>query len=752
MTFSPVIDSRWLAVLAAVLVLLPLWFTARNRRLQPPALRWGVLGLRLLVSALLVLVLANPVAKQGRAAAPSPLTGVVLVDTSQSMSLGTPSRLDQGRRLLLDALGPTLAGVRLATFAATVDAAASSPAALAAPAVGRRTCLGAAVARGVALAQGSGVRNLVVVSDGRADDPAALSAATSLAAARGIAVSVVPVGEPPLRPNVALVNCLAERQAPAGSRLPVTAVVRVSGGTGQPVDLVLEDRDGNVLARDRFPAVDGTISRTLSAALGEGDAALRLRLLPLPNELSPDDNELSFTVHAVHLPIRVLYMEGSNHKNKRWDDVWEYEFLAKAYSEDGQIETDVLTVDEQRADGGKLYSVRHPEEGFPTSREKLLGYDVVICSDINRTIFSDAQLAWTVDLVATQGGGFCMIGGYTAFGAGKWDRTVWEQMIPVDMKTEADGYTWETVTPQIPDEARQHPLWHLDEDPDRCARILAAHPPFLGFNLVNRAKPAARVLAWHEGLSMPLIAVQPYGRGRSMAFLSDAAGGWGERYQTEWGEGGRDNRYYRRFWVNAVRWLAENSLSAQRTPFLATAEAINYLPGETVRLQARRLGPLTNTDLRGWKARAELAGRAGVQTTLELDEQRGLFVGSLTLPDDVPAAEGAIHVVAEGPPGTTPASADVALRVLPADRELADPNPDLAALRQLAEHTGGEVFATSAPLAARLRPLAVTASAGRRLFHVPLWDRAWLWFLMTALLSAEWFLRKTSPAHAASSA
>jgi uncharacterized membrane protein len=745
MTFSPAIDIRWLAVLAVVLVGLPVWFTARNRRLQPPALRWTVLGLRLAVTALLLLILANPVAKRGSDSERRPLTGVVLVDTSQSMSLGEPSRLEQGRQLLLAALGPTLEGVRVLTFDAGPGSDSAGVAALSAPPTGRRSCLGAAVARGVALAHGGGVRNLVVVSDGRADDPAVLAEAAGQAAARGIAVSVVPVGEPPQRPNLALLNGLTERQAPPGSRLPVTAVVRVSGGTGQPVELVLEDATGKVQSRDRFPAVDGTHSRLLQATVGATDTDLRLKLLPLDNELSPDDNSLAFTVRAIRLPIRVLYMEGSNHKNKRWTDIWEYEFLTKAFAEDGLIETDVFSVDQQVADGGKLFNVRKPEEGFPASREKLLAYDVVICSDINRTIFTDAQLAWTVDLVAAQGGGFCMIGGYTAFGAGKWDQTVWEQMIPVDMKTEAEGYKWETVTPKIPDEARLHPLWHLDEDPDRCTRILAAHPPFMGFNLVNRAKPAAHVLAWHEGLSMPLIAVQPYGRGRSMAFLADAAGGWGERYQTEWGEGDRDNRYYRRFWVNTVRWLAENSQSAHRTQLLASAEAVNYLPGETVRLQARKAGLTTTEDLRGWKVRAELTGNAAGRTALELDEQRGVFVGSLVLPADLPAIETTIRIVAAGPRGTAADTAEVSIRVLSADRELADPTPDRQTLQQLAERTGGEVITAPGPLTARLRPEAATASAGGgRLFNVPLWDRAWLWFLITALLSGEWFLRKAS--------
>lgn len=744
MTFSPVIEGRWLALLAVLLLGLPLWLTGRSRLLQPRRVRLLVTGLRLAVGALLLLILANPVDRRGSGSERKPVTGVVLVDTSRSMELGEPSRLARGRQLLAEALGPELAGVRLLTFDAGPGTEVTGLNGLMVNPAGRRTCLGAALARGVALAQGSGVPNLVVISDGRTDDPAVVAEAATAAADRGTRVSVLPLGDPPARPNLALVNCQAEREAPPGSRLPVTAVVRVSGGTGQNVDLVLEDGTGKTLARDRFPAVDGTYARPLQAQLGEQDSALRLKLLPLANELSTTDNDLAFSVRVSRLPLRVLYMEGSNHKNKRWTDVQEYEFITKALAEDGLIEVDVLTVDEQKAEGGKLFNLRRPETAFPTSREALLTYDVVICSDITRTIFSDTQLAWTVDLVAQQGGGFCMIGGYTAFGAGKWDQTVWEQMIPVDMKTEADGYKWETVTPKIPDDARLHPIWHMDEDPDRCARILSAHPPFMGFNLVNRAKPAAKVLALDEATGMPLIAVQAYGRGRSMAFVSDAAGGWGERYQTEWGEGDHDNRYYRRFWLNTVRWLAENSLAAHRTRLVASTDAVNYLPGEPVLLQARKLGLTRPDDLRHWRVRAELQGLAGAATALELDEQQAHFAGKLKLPEDAPAIETVVRFTAEGPGGAAPESSEVAIRVLGADREMADPTPDRRTLEQLAERTGGTVITGADQLAELLRVPPPAAQAGGRLFSVPLWDRAWLWFLILALMSAEWFLRKAS--------
>ena len=67
-------------------------------------------------------------------------------------------------------------------------------------------------------------------------------------------------------------------------------------------------------------------------------------------------------------------------------------------------------------------------------------------------------------------------------------------------------------------------------------------------------------------LSNVLLAVQEIGKGRMMAFTSDTTSSWGRDFETTWGEkispNGRlteyncDSRYFRSFWVNAVRWLA----------------------------------------------------------------------------------------------------------------------------------------------------------------------------------------------------
>ncbi|MEZ5299611.1 MAG: glutamine amidotransferase [Verrucomicrobiales bacterium] len=151
--------------------------------------------------------------------------------------------------------------------------------------------------------------------------------------------------------------------------------------------------------------------------------------------------------------------------------------------------------------------------------------------------FAAEQIGWVSDLVTERGGGLLMAGGISSFDSGQYDRTPWEKLIPVDMLGFGAGFYDRLLTLDIPDTVKDHPLWKLDSDPEKNAEILAAHPPFFGMNRVRRAKPGAVVLALRAGTDEPVIAAQTYGRGRSVAYLPDPNGGWGDRYAT-WGPSG----------------------------------------------------------------------------------------------------------------------------------------------------------------------------------------------------------------------
>src|SRR5262249_6431608 len=160
-----------------------------------------------------------------------------------------------------------------------------------------------------------------------------------------------------------------------------------------------------LLDKDRAPLA------TLPVTLGDGEQAhelvvesdkatgpLAVEVPQLDHEAVADNNRVPFRIAARDPKIRVLYMDGT-HGN-------EYAFIRDALVEAPHIECVPLMVDNQFSRNPRLYRVDNPGLGYPTTREELFTYDVVICSDIARGAFTPQQIEWTVELVARRGGGF----------------------------------------------------------------------------------------------------------------------------------------------------------------------------------------------------------------------------------------------------------------------------------------------------------------------------------------------------------
>src|SRR5262249_29412821 len=269
----------------------------------------------------------------------------------------------------------------------------------------------------------------------------------------------------------------------------------------------------------------------------------------------------SFQISPRESKIRVIYMEGTGAN--------EYRFLQDALQEDPDIKCTSMLVGNQYDAVPRLSRIDEPARGYPRTREELFGYDVIICSDIAQTAFTREQLEWTVELVGKRGGGFAMIGGNTSFGSGGWDQTVWDGLIPVDMSgrgTARSENFWGPLKVVIPPQAMDHAIWKIVDDPERNRQVLAALPIFYGTNLTDRLKPAATALGLSQGpLSgakvVTVFSCQTFGRGRTFAMASDTTVDWGRDFERNWGEG--DNRYFRKFWRNVIRWLAESSEAGQ---------------------------------------------------------------------------------------------------------------------------------------------------------------------------------------------
>ncbi len=498
--------------------------------------------------------------------------------------------------------------------------------------------------------------------------------------------------------------------------------------------------------------VDGEQAIELVIETNRAKGTLTAGVGPLPREAIASNNRVPFQIIPRDDKLRVIYMEGSGPP--------EYHYIQDALEEDPNIKCVSIYVDNQYVARPVLHRVDNPPLGFPTTREELLSYDVVICSDIARAAFTPQQLEWTVELVNKRGGGFVMIGGHTSFGAGGWDQTVWDGLIPVDMSGRGPGrspYYDGPFRVVVPRQTAEHPIWRIVDEPARNRAILARMPMFHGTNLIDRLKPAATALGFSES-ALPgsgvvtVFSCQTFGSGRTFAMATDSTVAWGADFERSWGEA--DNRYFRKFWRNVIRWLTENRNGANRRVIVETDKVI-YKPGEEIHVKARAYDEkLLETDRYRIASRirppTENESRPFDPGALNLVPQLAekVYLGKLPIPQDYWMVEN---------PGTTlhkllldvtafdgeriASTSTIEVQLIDDPAEFRDPRPNPGLLGKLARATGGSVIQSPTDLA-NLLGRHKDATVQTIVTRSPMWDTPLLWLFLLGLLSAEWIVRR----------
>lgn len=752
--------SAWIYV-ALGLGCLALIALARRWAISAPLRRWTLFVPRLLVLGLLLVILLNPVLRQEHRLPPQPSQVIYLVDSSRSMGLEAPvSRAQQVQQMIAEVdrrLATTTSRPRIQLFRFGNDLASLPDLAQFRP-IDDASRLATALEQLPARFSREAPRGIVVFSDGALDDEPQLTGAARLLADLKIPVHVVPVGDTRIRGDVGLEDLVVPPRVDSGTKATIRGVVRGTGYSGERIVLAVRVAD-----RPEAPPV-ATLPLTLSdepqpfELLVEATAETNKFLLeapPLPGEATQRNNRIPFQLGAARRKLRVLYMEGTPAN--------EYTWVHNGLMDDKDIECVSLVVDNQYAQRPRLVRVNDVQRGFPTTREELLQFDCVICSDISLGAFTRQNLDWVVELVAERGGGFVMVGGNTSFGAGGWDRTVWDQLIPVDMQGGplGRGTTYTMFHVRVPPEAATHPIWRIVEDPEENQRILQRIPVFYGTNYIERLKPAATVLATsveplpNIGRAMPIFAAQSYGKGRTFAFSPDTTADWGRDFERLWGEG--DNRYFGKFWRNVVRWLCENSQAGTRR-VLAETDRILYRAGQPVQITAHTFNEQADetqdyevsAELRGPSRRPAAAGAAlsiplagnssgrGYTGTIDTRELAGWLANTGESADSLEI--GTIDVVATSS-GKEIGRTSLPLQILPDLHELLRPQARPDTLGKLAEQTGGMVVDRSSRLFDLLRELPATPGDSL-VSRQPQWDRPWLLATILGLLAVEWILRR----------
>ena len=736
----------WLiaVIAAASIALLVQQFLSLRRRLSIG--RSGFLVfLRACVYGLLLFFLLSPVLMERQITKlRRPLT--VLIDDSQSMAFpaaagGTqngqaaPSRIDLVKEKLTAGEQPALQrlnrdyDLRLYRFGTSLEPITSD----AVPQLKAQEQGTRLVELLQAAAKEAGPQSgIVVFSDGIANgDRKTLEASSPIA----VPVFTVSAGEADGFTDVRVTDVRTPEFAFRGREFKLDLTVQASGMKGKTVPLYFNRGTGLVTSRTiRIDADDFIQKITLGYTPRDiGPHSFSLSIPTQAGEQITQNNQKNFKVDVQRDKIRVLTLSGS--------PSWSYRFLRMAMKQDPLIELVSFVFLRTPTDSVDVPDSRLSLIPFPIDDiflEELKNFDVVFFDDFShRAYFNPVYLERVKDFVG-DGGGLAMLGGVRSFDSGGYADSALKEVLPVEIDGKGSYQTQSTVAPTLTASGKAHPITRLL--PDRRANEQAWRkiPPLMSFNRVRAGRGETLLTAGGDGTvkGAPLLSVGRYGKGRTMAVMSDDIWRWnfiavGNRQSPQ---------NHLKLIRQSVRWLAQEpsfeqvqirpvplARPGEKTAIKVRVLKDDFMPAPQATLQMRIFGPEGEPSL----------------VAASADSEEGEYTAEYT-----PTREGSYRIEAEASLGGKPLGRDrSSFSAAFPYGESDDGRPRIELLKSIADSSQGAHFSLHEwdesaleKIAAALERHAPSQIVEQR--QTQLWSTLWTFLPILLFLCLEWWMRR----------
>jgi uncharacterized membrane protein len=568
---------------------------------------------------------------------------------------------------------------------------------------------------------------VVLFSDGADNASQAFSPVIQKYQAKQIPLYVCGVGQTSMGRDIELLQVIPVRKALPESIISTDVTLRSNGYDGRTVHLELRE-DKRLIQTKEVKLVGHQELQSVYVQFvvnGKGSKQYTVSIDPLPDEENRLNNSQQFLLDIDDSKPAILYMEGTPR--------WEFKFIRQAVGHDRSLQLMSLL----RTSDNKFYRQGITSEGtlaagFPTTRKELYEYKGLILGSVESSFFSREQLTLIADFAGERGGGFMMLGGKYSFDEGKFANSPIADILPVVLGGSEPGKSFEAepLKLQLTNYGKSHPLTQLSSEEVQSEKKWKTLPEIEEFNWIKDAKPGAMILATgssRRGKAI-LLAVQRYGRGRTIAFTPSDSWLW----QMEMPHG--DNSY-EIFWRQALRWL----VSSSPDPINLELEKTAFFTQETVPLNAQ----VYDSEYRCVNEAAVLAtitppqGSPVAIPLRSIPDQNGRYSGEF-----VPRDTGIFKVeIAASLNGRNLGPAEGHFYVSPDSLELYNSAQNKTLLERLARDTGGHYYnlgnANHIPeeMTYIVRPNSLAQI-------LPLWDIPALFLTICLLLISEWSIRK----------
>ncbi len=625
--------------------------------------------------------------------------------------------------------------------------------------------------------EGDKVSGLVLLSDGRQTGGRKLDRAGEQAATARVPVHAITFGsEFPLR-DLRIDEVIAGAEASLGDVLTFHVKVTNQIGASLETELLLEEQPVAALPQQSVPrplgsgqpgplpngrgTADGptddsapykTVSRR-SVTLVRGQQTIAISTIPeteglrrfrftlprQPDEVSVDNNVAEVSVNIVKRTLKVLLVAGQPTR--------EFYYLVPALLRDPVVD---LACYLQNADVDFTQQGNSTIERLPETVKEWSVYDVAILFDVDPNGISTQQLTGLENMVSN-GGGLMVVAG-RSHGLAKLVQVHAAKIrgllpVEVDKNLHLDhdrvyDQPFKIIRTTL---GKNHPVLMASTDATTNEQTWSSFQnlDFYWYHPTSALKPKSIVLLETQRggveAGAPLMAIHRYVDGA--VFFAAVNDIWRWRFPAE-------SYDYDRLWTRAIRYLGEARLLGTQQQVALSTDRRSYAPGEEVQVALRVLDPALMAQLADQKLHASVTSESKdthmVPLTADANSEplyRGTYrarrLGTMIVqtkhtPSDADSESKPLFDVQHG------------FQVRMQSLEEVDTSADLAAMKALAEQTGGKSldYRTMNGLDELIASIPTEPQILRSTRVEELWDGQAFLLLFLVLVSSELSLRK----------
>jgi hypothetical protein len=602
-------------------------------------------------------------------------------------------------------------------------------------ATGSQSRLGDAVRHVLTELRGAPPSAIVLLSDGQTTEGEALTKAAELAEKKGVPLYAIGLGSAEPARDIELTELLVDDVVFVDDAVRFQAKLSARGFQGEKVTVRLKELDPGSkdpsAARELEskevelpPDHESRRVELIHHPKATGERTFIIEVDKRPRELQTDNNRIERVVMVRKEKLRVLFVDS--------EPRYEFRYIKNYLERDETINLNVVLLS---SDPKYSEQDRSAIPTFPAAKDDLFAYDVVIFGDADISFLSQSQLQNLVEFVTEKGGGVLFVAG-ELFNPLAYRGTPLELLLPIELSDArnptAVGTNVSSFRPELTREGRGNPIFRFGDDDAVSTQIWQGLPDLFWYFEAPRKKPGALVLAEHptatgsEG-KLPMVLYQFVGAGKSMFHAFDDTWRW--RYRA-------GDKYFGRFWVQTIRFLARSRLVGQRQAEIST-DRRRYQRGQPIQFRVRFPNPGLAPASGDVVIQIGRAGQGPRKLTLKLAPgTRNVFEGALPQ-----AQEGDYEVRLMPPPPIDPMPT-ASFRVDPPINEFERIEMNERELLRAAELTKGKFYT---PLVADAlfrelpKPEKVPLDTDP---PIPLWNTWPMLGLFLTLITAEWVFRK----------